>query len=44
MEILIRLLTAAEAAYEMNPTPRLERWIELLEEKLYEKITREGEK
>lgn len=44
MEILIRLLTAAEAAYEMNPTPNLEKWIEILENKICQKIRHEAEK
>jgi len=44
MEILLNLLIAAEAAYEMNPTPKMERWIEILEEKIYKKIAREREK
>ena len=44
MEILIRLLTAAEAAYEMNPTPNLEKWIEILEDKICQKIRHEAQK
>ena len=44
MEILLNLLIAAEATYEMNPTPKLEKWIEILEEKIYKKLAREGEK
>lgn len=44
MEILIRLLNAAEAAYEMNPTPNLEKWIDMLEDKICQKIRHEAEK
>ena len=32
---------AAEAAYEMNPTPKMEKWIEMLEDKISQKISRE---
>lgn len=42
MEILLKLLIAAEAAYELNPTPRMEKWIELLEDKIYKKINQEA--
>ena len=42
MEILLRLLIAAEAAYEMNPTPKMEKWIEILEDKIYKMIAAEN--
>ena len=44
MEILLKLLIAAEAAYEMNPTSRLEKWIEILEKKISKLIAAEGKK
>ena len=43
MEVLIRLLAAAEAVYEQNPTPRLEKWIDLLEYKISQKNCHESE-
>ena len=44
MDILLNLLTAAEAAYEMNPTSRLEKWIDFLEDKIYRKFANKAEK
>ena len=44
MDILINLLIAAEAAYEYNPTPRLEKWIDLLERKVSQMLANEAEK
>ena len=44
MEILLRLLIAAEAAYEQNPSPKMEKWIQTLEDKITRKLTQEGEK
>ena len=44
MELLLNLLDAAEAAYEMNPTPKLEKWIDLLEKKICQRFDNEAKK
>ena len=44
MDILLNLLTAAEAAYEMNPTPNMEKWIDSLEDEITQKLSQNPEK
>ena len=44
MEILLRLLIAAEAAYEQNPSPKMEKWIQTLEDKIYKILATESAK
>lgn len=44
MDLLLNLLIAAEAAYEMNPTANMEKWIDTLESEITQKLSRNPEK